>query len=69
MDELDDLRAQHEKDVADRDFASDQTRKKYQGQRTTNGVSCVTLSDTSHNITAELAQLSEGGPLEILWPS
>lgn len=29
--ELEDERAQHQKDIAERDFATDQTRKKYQG--------------------------------------
>jgi myosin protein heavy chain len=30
--ELDDERAQHQKDLAERDFTTDQTRKKYQGK-------------------------------------
>jgi myosin protein heavy chain len=31
--ELDDEREQHQKDLAERDFTIDQTRKKYQGNR------------------------------------
>lgn len=31
QDELDDEREQHKKDLAERDFSADQTRKKYQG--------------------------------------
>jgi myosin protein heavy chain len=34
--ELEDEREQHQKDLAERDFTADQTRKKYQGANTSN---------------------------------
>lgn len=54
--ELDDEREQHQKDLAERDFTIDQTRKKYQGT-----VWPPTLHDLCFHIRdlAELAQLSE----------
>ncbi len=55
--ELDDERAQHQKDLAERDFTTDQTRKKYQGKL----YYVQIIRDTYIPIwTAELAQLSEG---------
>lgn len=53
--QLQDERLQHQKDLADRDFASDQTRKKYQGNHP-----FVTVRDVTHLLPGELAQLSEG---------
>lgn len=53
--QLQDERLQHQKDFSERDFASDQTRKKYQGNHP-----FVTIRDDIHLLLAELAQLSEG---------
>lgn len=53
--ELDDERAQHQKDLAERDFTIDQTRKKYQGK-----FLYVQVAPMLMIWPAELAQLSEG---------
>jgi len=62
--ELEDEREQHQKDLSERDFTIDQTRKKYQGK--------LYLSTSCyfgiHRAAAELAQLSEGKILSILLP-
>ncbi|KAF8737443.1 hypothetical protein AX14_012835 [Amanita brunnescens Koide BX004] len=52
--ELDDERAQHQKDLAERDFTIDQTRKKYQGK-----FLYVQVAPMLMIWPAELAQLSE----------
>jgi hypothetical protein len=53
--ELEDEREQHQKDLAERDFTIDQTRKKYQGMFC--GYWDPAITDEA---LAELAQLSEG---------
>lgn len=53
--QLQDERLQHQKDLAERDFAGDQTRKKYQGNHP-----FVIVRQVTHLLPAELAQLSEG---------
>lgn len=61
--ELEDEKTQHQKDLEDHNFASDQTRKKYQGTNCSGG---ILLSVTHAHYSAELAQLSEGksGPIQ-----
>ncbi len=56
--EMEDERKQYQKDLAERDFTADQTRKKYQGI----AFFCIHLhpNNMSFSYTAELAQLSEG---------
>jgi myosin heavy chain 9/10/11/14 len=56
--EMEDERKQYQKDLAERDFTADQTRKKYQGI----GFFYFHLprNNMSFSYTAELAQLSEG---------
>jgi hypothetical protein len=56
--EMEDERKQYQKDLAERDFTADQTRKKYQGI----AFIYIHLPDNkmSFSYTAELAQLSEG---------
>jgi hypothetical protein len=57
--EMEDERKQYQKDLAERDFTADQTRKKYQGTAFLSFIRpCPSI--TSHCHTAELAQLSEG---------
>jgi myosin heavy chain 9/10/11/14 len=56
--EMEDERDQYQKDLAERDFTIDQTRKKYQSM-----FNCIFECIISHVATAELAQLSEGS-----WP-
>lgn len=53
--QLQDERLQHQKDLSERDFTSDQTRKKYQGNR-----SFMIMWEDTDLLSAELAQLSEG---------
>jgi len=53
--ELEDEREQHQKDLAERDFTIDQTRKKYQGMFCGHWDPAIT-----DEVLAELAQLSEG---------
>lgn len=59
--ELEDEREQHHKDIAERDFTVDQTRKKYQGMSL---FLCIQIECYVPMIfaftLAELAQLSEG---------
>lgn len=57
-DKMDDERKQYQKDLAERDFTADQTRKKYQGTVFSFMRPC--LINMSLAYTAELAQLSEG---------
>ena len=56
--EMEDERKQYQKDLAERDFTADQTRKKYQGTV----MLLLVLPDDNRllSYTAELAQLSEG---------
>jgi len=56
--EMEDERKQYQKDLAERDFTADQTRKKYQGI----AFFYIHLprNNMSFSYTAELAQLSEG---------
>lgn len=53
---MEDERKQHQQDLAERDFAADQTRKKYQGEFSSLSTDCKVLIWPS----AELAQLTEG---------
>ena len=59
--ELGDERKQHQKDLAERDFTADQTRKKYQGMQ---GESAAWFLAYECRL-AELAQLSEGAWISI----
>ena len=56
--EMDDERRQYQKDLAERDFTADQTRKKYQGAVFLSYAVCCPNMSLAY--TAELAQLSEG---------
>ena len=56
--EMEDERKQYQKDLADRDFTADQTRKKYQGIAFF--YIHIPRNNMSFSYTAELAQLSEG---------
>lgn len=56
--EMADERKQYQKDLAERDFTADQTRKKYQGIAFL--YMYLPRDNMSLSYTAELAQLSEG---------
>jgi len=60
--ELEDEREQHQKDLAERDFTIDQTRKKYQGAYSLDDI--FLKGPEVHSFIAELAQLSEGNVVQ-----